>query len=58
MGRKQTSANKNSVYKDCKKIVDNVINNVSRSTILNLIDKIEIHETKTVDIYFSFRALD
>ena len=50
--------NKNSVYKDCKKIVDNVINNVSRSTILNLIDKIEIHETKIVDIYFSFRALD
>ncbi len=40
----------------CKKLVNNLFNmeNISRKIVIKLIKKIELHDDKTIDIYFNF----
>ena len=42
---------------DFDKYIPNLINNVGKSLIFRLINKIMIHEDKTIDIYFNFKQI-
>lgn len=41
--------------KKINEIYNNFINNINRSIIINLIDKIELYNDKKIDIYFNFK---
>ena len=41
-----------------EEVYNNFVNTISRASVINLIDRIEVHNNKTFDIYFNFKRED
>ena len=54
--KKETNIEINSLLKEKEKINTSIIN-LDRNIIVKIINKIEIHQDKTIDIYYNFKSL-